>query len=129
MKAKNPDPMSPAELKVMKIVWQFKECAARDVYQITQEKFGWAPDTAKTLLRRLVKKGHLQTRQIGNSFLYTPVSSMLPTLVEATEELLDSTQEGTTASLVFHMVKKGHLSEKDMNDLYLLLKNHKSENK
>lgn len=127
MKIKHPEPLTPAELKVMKIVWQLKECAARDVYQVTQKTCGWAPDTAKTVLRRLVDKGHLNTRQIGNSYLYTPISSMVPTLAEATEELLDSTQEGTTAALVFHMIKKGKLSQKDIQDLYALLKIHKQE--
>lgn len=127
MNTKSPEPMSPAELKVMKIVWQLKECAARDVYQITQKKFGWAPDTAKTVLRRLVKKGHLKTRQIGNSFLYIPISSMVPTLAEATEELLDSTQEGTTASLMLHLVKKGKLTQQDVKELYDLLKQHQQE--
>src|SRR5262249_37133326 len=62
-----PEPLTPAEWKVMKIVWRRKQCAARDVYEEAGRLFGWAPTTAKTVLRRLVEKGHLTAEQIGNS--------------------------------------------------------------
>ena len=32
MASKNPEPLTPAEWKVMRIVWQLGECAAWDAY-------------------------------------------------------------------------------------------------
>ena len=65
-----PEPLTPAEWKIMKIVWQQGQGAARDVYQVAGAKYEWAPSTVKTILRRLVEKGYLKTSQVGNSFLH-----------------------------------------------------------
>lgn len=116
-----PETLSAAEWKVMKIVWELQSCAARDVYQITLAKFDWQPGTTKTVLRRLVDKGHLSTKQIGNSFLYQPVSNMKDTICDAADELLEDAPEEMSASLLFHMVQKGKLRGKDVCELREML--------
>ena len=65
-------PLTPAEWKVMKIIWRHRECAARDVCAEATRLFEWAPTTTKTVLRRLVDKGNLVAIRVGNSFLYRP---------------------------------------------------------
>lgn len=113
--------LSPAEWKVMKVVWEKKRCAARDVYTVTRKRYGWAVGTTKNLLHRLVEKGHLKTEQIGNSYLYEAASSPLKSLCTAADALLANTVEGTTGPLFLHMVKKGKLSQKDISELRALL--------
>ena len=121
MSKREPEAMSASEWKVMRIVWELKSCAARDVYRITQEEYGWSPGTTKTFLRRLVDKGHLSTRQVGNCYIYEPVSSALKSLQKAADALMENTLEGTAAPLVFSMVKKGNLSADDIQELRSLL--------
>ena len=121
MSQREPESLSASEWKVMKIVWELESCAARDVYEITQEQYGWTPGTTKTFLRRLVEKGHLTTTQIGNSYLYKPASSALKSLIGAADTLMGNTLEGTAAPLVFHMVKKGKLSPEDVQELRSML--------
>jgi len=113
--------LSPAEWKVMKVVWEKKACAARDVYTLTRKRYGWAVGTTKNLLHRLVQKGHLKTSQVGNSYLYEATSSPLSCLRGAADTLLANTVEGTTGPLFLHMVKKGKLSQKDISELRALL--------
>ena len=36
-----PAQLTDAEWKVMRIVWQLKTCAARDVYELAGERYGW----------------------------------------------------------------------------------------
>src|ERR1700712_4196809 len=67
-----PETLTVAEWKVMKIVWRLKSCAARDVYEEVGRVHGWAPTTTKTVLRRLVDKGHLTATPVGTSHLYPP---------------------------------------------------------
>lgn len=125
-----PKELSTAEWKIMKIVWRLESCSAREVHEIAHTKHNMTLGTVKTLLRRLMAKGHLKVREVGNSYLYYPVSSMLDTMCEAANELLDDTSKETTASLVAHLVKQGKLSGKDIRDLYQLIQNHKEgENK
>lgn len=115
------DPLTPAEWKIMRILWQRKSCAARDVYQAAGEAHGWAPSTVKTLLRRLVEKGYLTTTQVGNSFLYRPARPALKSLCGAADALLENALEGTTGPLLSYMVKKSNLSAEEIEELKSLL--------
>jgi predicted transcriptional regulator len=105
----------------MRILWQRKSCAARDVYQAAGEAHGWAPSTVKTLLRRLVEKGYLTTTQVGNSFLYRPARPALKSLCGAADALLENALEGTTGPLLSYMVKKSNLSAEEIEELKSLL--------
>jgi len=115
------DPLTPAEWKVMRIVWRLKKCAARNVYAETGRSFGWAPTTTKTVLARLVNKGYLKATQIGNSFLYRPTQSPLKTLLRAADALADQMLEGTTGPVLAHLVKKSHLSPDELAELKSLI--------
>lgn len=113
--------LSQAEWKVMKVLWSLESGAARDISQQTEQLYGMTDVTTRTLLRRLVEKGHIKTRQIGNSYLYEPVSSMVDTICDAADDLLDNTPSKTTRSLMFHMVNQGKLSGEDIKALRNLL--------
>lgn len=129
MSAKREEPLAAAEWKVMRIIWRYQSCAARDVYKETAAEFGWAPSTAKTLLRRLVDKGYLQVRQIGNSFLYRPAEPAIKTLAVAADNLLNHAFEGTVGPLLVHMVKKSKLTEEELAQLRKLLEEHQPREK
>ena len=109
--------LTPAEWKIMKIVWQQGQGAARDVYQVAGKKYGWAPSTVKTILRRLVEKNHLKTSQIGNSFLYRPSRPVLKSLCGAADVLLDHALDGTVGPLLAYMVKKSRVSPEELHEL------------
>lgn len=118
---KQPEPLSPAEWEIMKIIWEKKSCAARDVYEIAGQKHNWAVSTVKTMLRRLVEKGQLKTQQVGNSFLYTPSCSAQKTLFQSADALLGRALEGTVAPLLAYMVKRSNLSQSEIEQLRSLL--------
>ena len=113
MHAKVPEPLSQSEWKVMKIVWQRESCAARDVYQKAGRQHGWAPTTVKTMLRRLVEKGYLNTTRIGNSFLYRPTRPAIKALVHAADALLENATQGTVAPFGPHGEKEQPFARRD----------------
>lgn len=119
------DPLTAAEWKVMKIVWRRKGCASRDVCEEAGREQGWSSSTVKTLLRRLVEKGHLSTTQVGNSFLYRPTRPALKAVLGAADALLDNVLEGMTGPLLAHMVKKSKLSTEELARLRALIEEHK----
>ncbi|HUW82429.1 MAG TPA: BlaI/MecI/CopY family transcriptional regulator [Phycisphaerae bacterium] len=121
MSRRQPETLSPAEWKVMRIVWQHGSCAARDVYEEAGRLHGWAVSTVKTMLRRLVAKGYLRTTRVGNSFLYRPARPALRPLLAAADDLLANAVEGTTGPLLVHMVKRSRLSAEDLAKLRALL--------
>jgi BlaI family penicillinase repressor len=63
--------LSEMEWEVMKPLWKCGPLAARDLYEKVPDKFGWAYETVKSMVTRLVKKGAITYEQVGNSFLYS----------------------------------------------------------
>ena len=123
------EPLTAAEWKVMNVVWRRKRCAAREVCEEARREHGWAPSTVKTLLRRLVEKGYLQTTPIGNSFLYRPTRPALQALRNAADALLHNALEGTIGPLLAHMVKRSQLSAGELAELRALLDDRKKDAK
>lgn len=115
------DQPTAAEWKVLRIVSELQNCAAREVCDVAAARHQWSASTVKTLLRRLVDKGHLRTKRVGNSFLYRPSRSALRSLKRAADALLDNAAEGTVAPLIAYMVKKSRLSEDELSELRALL--------
>jgi BlaI family transcriptional regulator, penicillinase repressor len=121
MARESSEALTAAEWKVMKIVWRRKSCSARDVYEEAGDAFGWAPTTAKTLLRRLVEKGHLTATPVGTSHLYRPARPAWTSLAGAADTLLDNTLDGMSGKLLAYMVKKSRLTPDDLARLRQLL--------
>src|SRR3954449_12558385 len=119
-----PEPLTAAEWKVMKIVWRLKSCAARDVYEEAGRVHGWAPSTTKTVLRRLVDKGHLTATPVGTSYLYKPARPAWRSLAGAADTLLGNTLEGMDGKLLAYMVKRSKLTPEDLAQLRALLDEH-----
>jgi predicted transcriptional regulator len=119
-----PEPLTAAEWKVMKIVWRLKSCAARDVYEEAGRAHGWAPSTTKTLLRRLVDKGHLNATAVGTSYLYRPARPAWQSIAGAADTLLENTLDGMGGRLLAYLVKKSKLTSEDLAQLRLLLDQH-----
>jgi BlaI family penicillinase repressor len=119
--------LSAAEWKVMKIVWQLKSAAARDVYELAGREYGWAASTVKTILRRLVEKGFLAYTQVGNSYLYRPARQPLKSLLSAADSLLANALDGTVGPLLAYMVKRSKLSPEELSQLRELLEQAESD--
>jgi len=113
--------LTPPEWKVMNIVWRKKACSARDVYLLAGELYGWAPNTVRTHLNRLVNKGFLKATLIGNSYLYRPKKTLAQSLFQVADDLLDKTLGGQAGPLLAYMVQKSDLSEQDLQELRSLL--------
>ena len=111
------DPISPAEWKVLRIVWQNGPCAARDVIEAAQAEHDWSISTIKTLLRRLVDKRHLTAKRVGNSFLYKPTRPAIKTLYQAADTLLGNAVDGTVGPLLLYMARQGNLSSDEISQL------------
>lgn len=111
----------------MRIVWSMRKAMAREVYTVAGEQFDWAPATVKTLLKRLVDKGYLQTTQVGNGFVYRPSRTAIASLRSAADTLLSNAIDGTTGPLLQHMVNSSSLSHDDLDELQQLIEAKKTQ--
>lgn len=117
---KSNDP-SPAEWRVLSLVWEEGPYAAREVIDALKTQVDWSDSTVKTLLRRLVEKGHLQTRKVGNSFLYTGAGSPMGVLKRSGDSLLQRASRKTIGPLLAHLVESSELSQKDLDELKAMI--------
>jgi len=122
-----PEEPTPAEWKVLTVVWERGPLAAREVVAALQDETGWSASTVKTLLRRLVEKGHLRTRPVGSSFLYSSVGSPLRTLRRSAEALIERAADGAVGPLLAHLVRRSRLSERDLEELRSLIERKSEE--
>ncbi len=118
------DPLSPSEWQVMKIIWELKSCAVRDVYNRISPDFDWSQNTVRTFLNRLVDKGFLKTKQIGNCLVYSPKRPFLRAIYNAADDLLDKTITGQTGPVLSYLLKKSDLSAGEIEELRELLDEH-----
>jgi len=115
------DDPTPAEWKILRIVHAAGSCAARDVVAAATAEFDWSPSTTKTLLRRLVGKGQLKTKRVGNSFLYRPTRSAVKLLCRAADGLLENAVAGAVGPLLAHMVERSSLTHAELDELRALI--------
>lgn len=127
MPRKKATEMSPAEWKVMKIVWELKESAIGDVLEIALQDHDWSRSTVKTLLRRLVDKGYVEAKRIGNSFMYRPKKSPMKSIYRALDFILDNAFEGTSGPILAYMIKKSDLTIEETRELQSMLEKHASQ--
>jgi predicted transcriptional regulator len=119
--------LTPNEWKILRIVWELKSCAGRDVCALAKERLDWAPTTVKTYLALLVEKGRLSAQRVGNSFLYRPTASAKVALREAADTFLEKLVGGTEGSLLAYMIRKSDLTQDDIKELRSVLEEVEGE--
>ena len=122
-----PRSLSDSEWEVMKVLWEHGPLAARDVYAHLSDAQPWAQGTVKTLLRRMVQKGWLSYRRVGNSFLYRSAAPRKKGLHSAIKQFSDRVLGGALSPLVAYYAEEKRLSPEDVAELEKLLKRYQKE--
>lgn len=65
--------LGPLEQRIMKYVWDNKNCTARDVFKSLSTEHKIAYTTVQTIMTRLVNKRVLKRTLIGKSHVYNPL--------------------------------------------------------
>ncbi len=103
--------LSEQEWEVMKPLWEHGPMAARDVFAAIPDTQGWAYNTVKTMLGRLVKKGAIEYDQIGNSFLYRTVYSREEMSQDATSSFVQRVFDGALSPFLAHFAQSASPEE------------------
>jgi predicted transcriptional regulator len=90
----------PLELLCLKALWTLQEGNVKAVQQIVAERRPLAYTTIMTVLERLLRKGKLQRRKVGRSFVYVPTASREEMRRVAVRELLEGFFDGSEEQLL-----------------------------
>jgi len=111
----------------MKIFWNKGSMALGDVVRELEGNQGWAYDTVKTMVRRMVEKGWVNARRVGNSFLYSPAVEKSGAVSQALQDFTTRVLDGMLSPVIAHFAEKEELSKEDVKELELLLDRYRNK--
>ena len=113
--------ISDAEWDVIKVLWDRGEASAQDVTEALAVGRNWRPQTVKTLLNRLVKKGAVAYAEEGRRFIYRPKVSRDAVARAESRSFLSRVFDGAVTPALVHFLKLGNLSSADIDQLKRML--------
>jgi len=122
-----PPRISEAEWEVMNVLWEASPRAATEVADEVCKRMQWQPQTVKTLLSRLVKKGAIRFREEGNRYLYQPILPRERYVDAESRSFIARVFAGRVTPAVVHFVETMKLSEDDLQELRSMLDRKQQE--
>jgi BlaI family transcriptional regulator, penicillinase repressor len=114
--------ISDLEWEVMQVLWAEAPLTAAAVIQKLQARDrSWHPQTVRTLLHRLTRKGALRYQQTGPAYLYSPACTEAECAAAASESFLDRVFGGSLAPMLAHIVRERKISRKEIEQLKRIL--------
>ena len=120
-----PSPISGAEWKVMRVLWEKHPLAAYDIVKALEQTEKWHANTVKTLLNRLVKKKALTVEKYKNLFLYSPAVGEADCVTAESQSFLERFFGGDVRPLLVHFAENKQLTEEDLQELRKILRQNK----
>ncbi|MCR9117300.1 MAG: BlaI/MecI/CopY family transcriptional regulator [bacterium] len=115
------DQPTPAELEVLKILWEQGESSVRDVMEVLNNDRPRAYTTVMSLLNVMTDKELLQKRAKGRAHLYRPNVKQTDTLGGMIGDLLGRAFEGSASSLVSQLLDQTNPDEQEIEAIRRLL--------
>jgi BlaI family transcriptional regulator, penicillinase repressor len=114
--------ISDSEWKVMKILWGAPNpIGAYDIIQELAKIEEWQPETIKTLLNRLLKKGAIGYKKYKNLYLYYALVSEPDCIRAESESFLKRFFDGALEPMLAHFVEEHSLTPGQIRELKKIL--------
>lgn len=113
--------ITPSEWELMRIVWTKDKIYSRELIDLLQRKRDWSDSTIKTLLRRLVQKGLLETAKEDRRFLYSATISETDAMNGSAEQLFDHLCAMKKGKTLVDLVDHVTLTQDDIAQLQAVL--------
>ena len=114
MSEKNLSSISDSEWEVMRIVWTLGETNTKQILNELQAKKDWTDSTIKTLIRRLVQKGWLNTKQDGRRYIYTATVNQTEMMYNEAKTLLNRICDMHKGEVILKLLEDFPVSKGDL---------------
>ncbi len=106
----------------MEVFWNSSPRSASDVAKSLKKETGWAENTVRTLITRLVEKGALQVDDESSSpKLYSPAVKREACVKAESESFMERIFKGAAKPLLVHFAKNARLTPDEVTELKKLL--------
>lgn len=121
------DHPTPAELAVLKILWEQGPLTVRGVMQHMDNTQGRAYTTVMSLLGVMHDKQLLDRQSQGKAFVYSAAADRQRTLTAMLSDLVDRAFEGSSSALVAHLLEGENPSAKDLEEIRQLIRRYRRD--
>lgn len=114
--------ISESEWTVMETLWEKSPQSASAVAKSLHESTGWAENTVRTLLTRLLEKGALLlTEPDATPKLYAPAVKREACVKAESDSFLSRIFQGASKPLLVHFASNARLTQDEVRELKKLL--------
>ena len=106
--------LTPAELKVMQVLWRSGPSSAADVVRALHGRRGPQDSTVRTILRILERKGYVGHTRDGRTFVYQPLVEEDQAQRGALREVLSRFFENSPERLVLNLLRHEDVSPQEL---------------
>ncbi len=105
----------------MELLWAKSPQPAYDLIEVLAPRERWHPNTVRTMLTRLAKKGVLQVQQYKNLYLYSASVTRDDIVSVESRTFLDRVFGGAPGQALIHFVKCHRLTPSEVEEMKRIL--------
>jgi BlaI family penicillinase repressor len=109
--------ISEAEHQVMKLIWGDHPITAMEIIRELTRTTDWKPNTIKTFINRLLKKGAVGFEKSGKEYNYYPLIEEADFVKSESRLFLNRIFGGSLKPMLLAMVENEDLTLEDIEDL------------
>ncbi|MGV3532111.1 MAG: BlaI/MecI/CopY family transcriptional regulator [Chthoniobacteraceae bacterium] len=110
--------ISEAEWTVMETLWKRSPQTASQVAEALKQSTGWALNTVRTLITRLVEKGALHAKENARGVReFSPAIDREASVRAESQTFLERVFQGSAKPLLVHFATNSNLSKEELQEL------------
>ncbi len=108
---------TPAELEVLRVIWERGPSTVREVMISLHQDRPRAYTSVMSLMNVMVEKGLLGAKPKGRAFLYSAKISQARTQSEIVKDLLGRVFDGSASALVTHVLEQARPNSEELDEI------------
>lgn len=114
--------ITDAELEIMQVLWENKQCDLNTIIEKLNSNNNKNRNTVKTLLRRLMLKGSVESKKVGiKDIVYVPKVDKDKFLSNQNDNFLKKLYNGKMGNLLLNFVQNEKVSKEELQKLIDIL--------
>ena len=115
---------TPAELEVLKVLWDRGPCTVREVLEAQTREPAPAYTSVMSLLNVMTEKGLVRREARGRAFVYSATKAREHTLGRLVGDLLSRAFDRSASAMVAHVLDQGDLSQDELDVIRRAIDEH-----
>jgi len=121
--------LAKSEWALMEALWVRGQGTASALQGDLRSTQGWAYSTVKTMLDRLVEKGYVKSRRVGNVYEYSSRVKRGAVVARTIDDLAERVLAGSISPLLLRLVETRKLNADQVRELRRMLDGYEPEGK